>query len=282
MSVARHPFPIFCALALGACGGRTAVDGATWGDGVVTRNDASAEGGRFASTSMIAPATGETDGGLSSSSASPDDASPPTIRVDAADAGSSRPLFKVPLGPSPVRGPGDAWVTMVEFGDYECPYCGAEEPIVRALLQAYPTQLRLVFKNFPLTSIHPYAQGAAIAAECAQAQGLFWPMHDLLLQNQTALESQNLPTYAAQAGLDMTTWQACLMTAAPAQAVAADVTLGTTLGVSGTPTFFINGQEVVGAVPIAQLQAVIEAQLAIAEASGVPAAQYYDAVVLGP
>lgn len=278
MTIARHPFPILCALTLGACGGRTAVDGATWGDGVATRNDASAERGQSPST--MPPATGGPDGGTSSSPAGPVDASPTT--PVAADAALLSPLFKVPLGMSPVRGPGDAWVTMVEFGDYECPYCGAEEPIVRELLQAYPTQLRLVFKNFPLTSIHPYAQGAAIAAECAQAQGLFWPMHDLLMQNQTALQSQNLPTYAAQAGLDVTTWQACLTTAAPAQAVAADVTLGTSLGVSGTPTFFINGQEVVGAVPLAQLKAVIDAQLAIAETSGVPAAQYYDTVVLGP
>jgi protein-disulfide isomerase len=170
---------------------------------------------------------------------------------------------------------------MVEFADYECPFCGQEEPIVQSLLAAYPNDLRLVFKNFPLTSIHPNAQGAAIAAECANPQGLFWPMHDLLFANQTALASQNLPSYAAQAGVTLSTWQACLSTQPPSDAVAADVTLGVMVGVAATPTFYINGEAVVGAVPQSQLQAVIEAKLSEAQASGVPAAEYYNEVILG-
>jgi protein-disulfide isomerase len=170
---------------------------------------------------------------------------------------------------------------MIEFGDFECPFCGAEEPIVEALLQAYPDDLRLVFKNFPLTSIHPYAEGAAIAAECAGSQGDFWKMHDLLYANQDALQSQDLPTYAMAAGVDLTTWQACLSTAPPVNAVDADVALGATVGVDATPTFFVNGVMVLGAVPQSQLQAVIEETRAEAEASGVPRAQYYDTVILG-
>ncbi len=203
---------------------------------------------------------------------------PPT--AVAAGSDGSAPA-KVPVGTSPVRGPSDAWVTTVEFGDFECPFCGAEEPIVEALLQAYPKDLRLVFKNFPLTTIHPYAEDAAVAAECANAQGDFWAMHDQLYANQGALESENLPTYAQAAGVDLKAWQACLTTQPPVDAIDADVALATSLGVEGTPTFFVNGEIVVGAVPQSQLQAVIEAARAQAEASGVPRASYYDKVILG-
>jgi protein-disulfide isomerase len=170
---------------------------------------------------------------------------------------------------------------MIEFGDFECPFCGAEEPIVEALVQAYPVDLRLVFKNFPLTTIHPYAEGAAVAAECAKAQGDFWKMHDLLYANQNALQSQNLSTYAKESGVDLMAWQACLATQPPVDAIYADVALATSVGVDATPTFFVNGEIVVGAVPEAQLQAVIEAARTRAEASGVPRASYYDTVILG-
>jgi len=201
-----------------------------------------------------------------------------SARVTATDAGA---LVKVPIGSSPIRGPTGAWVTMVEFADFECPFCGEEEPVVEALLQAYPDDLRLVFKNFPLTSIHPYAQGAAIAAECAGQQGDFWPMHDILFANQTALESANLPGYTQQAGVDLTTWQACLTTEPPVDAIDADVALGMSIGVAGTPTFVINGQMIVGAVPQSQLESVIETSLTAAQASGVPSSEYYDEVILG-
>jgi protein-disulfide isomerase len=218
-------------------------------------------------------ATTPTDGG-----ATPGDASSSDAPVATDDA----PVIKVPIGTSPARGPADAWVTLVEFGDFECPFCGEEEPVVEALLAMYPADLRLVWKNFPLTSIHPYAQGAAVAAECADEQSLFWPMHDLLYANQSALTATDLANYAGEVpGLDVTTWQACLTTPAPAQVIANDEALGGTVGVNGTPTFFVNGEIVVGAVPQATLQGVIETKRAEAEASGVPRAQYYDTVILG-
>jgi protein-disulfide isomerase len=202
--------------------------------------------------------------------------------ADAPAPTDDAPVTKVAVGTSPVRGPADAWVTLVEFGDFECPFCGEEEPVVQALLAMYPADLRLVWKNFPLTSIHPYAQGAAVAAECADEQGQFWPMHDLLFANQGALTSTDLTTYAGEIpGLDMATWQACLTTAPPAQVIANDIALGGSVGVNGTPTFFVNGEMVLGAVPQATLQAVIETKRAEAEASGVPRAQYYDVVILG-
>jgi protein-disulfide isomerase len=236
--------------------------------------------GSDAATASDSPAPADdsaasTDGGEDASGA---DSSSTDAPVGTDDA----PVTKVPIGTSPVRGPGDAWVTLVEFGDFECPFCGEEEPVVEALLAMYPADLRLVWKNFPLTTIHPYAQGAAIAAECADEQGLFWPMHDLLYANQNALTSTDLTNYAGQVqGLDVATWQACLSTAPPAQGVSDDVALGTMVGVGGTPTFFVNGEAVVGAVPQATLQGVIETKRAEAEASGVPRAQYYDTVILG-
>jgi protein-disulfide isomerase len=188
---------------------------------------------------------------------------------------------KVPVGTSPVRGAADAWVTMVEFGDFECPYCGAEEPVVRDLLVTYGTDLRLVFKNFPLTNIHLFAEGAAIAAECANDQGQFWQMHDLLFANQAALDNTSLQGYAQTLGLNMPAWQACLTSQPPVDAINADVSLGTSIGVSGTPTFIINGVAVVGAVPESQLKSTVDSTLSKAKSSGIPAASYYDKAILG-
>jgi protein-disulfide isomerase len=206
-------------------------------------------------------------------SGAPSDTLPPPF-----DASS---VAKVAVGSSPVRGAADAWVTLVEFGDFECPFCGEEEPVVEALLKEYPNDLRLVWKNFPLTNIHPYAQGAAVAAVCAGAQGDFWPMHDTLFEDQTALTSADLASYALEVGVDMGTWQTCIASSAPLQTIDADVALGTSVGISGTPTFFVNGVAIVGAVPQSELESAIDAARAAAEASGVPAAQYYDTAVLG-
>ncbi len=162
----------------------------------------------------------------------------------------------------PVRGASAAPVTMVEYGDFECPFCGEEEPVVRALLAAYGTNLRLEWRNFPLTDVHPYAEGAAIAAWCAGQQGWFWPMHDTLFAHQDGLDGASLEVYAAAIGLDMPTWKACTSSPEAAQAIAADVALGQSLGVWGTPTFFINGVEEIGALPQADLASVIDTQLA--------------------
>jgi protein-disulfide isomerase len=172
---------------------------------------------------------------------------------------------------------------LVEFADFECPYCGAQEPILRSALQTFGSNLRLVFKNFPITSIHPNAQGAAVAAECANAQGQFWPMHDLLYANQTALTGTDLQSYAQQvAGLNVTAWQSCLTSQPPLDAINQDVSLGTSLGLMGTPTLVINGEAFVGETPQAALNSAIQSALDSAKASGVPAANYYNQVVLGP
>ncbi len=195
-------------------------------------------------------------------------------------------LMRVPLGDSPQRGPSDAWVTIVEFGDFQCPYCGSVEPTVKQVLALYPTDVRLVFKHFPLPQ-HANARPAANAAECARVQGAapdgdFWEMHDLLFANQSALGAASLAGYAGQiAGLDLASWQTCFDARRFDARVQADLDLGVSVGVSGTPTFAINGEELVGAVSLDELTRKVEAARATAIASGIPRAQYYDVAVLG-
>ncbi len=185
------------------------------------------------------------------------------------------------LGDSPQRGPSDAWVTVVEFADFECPYCGDAEATLAQLLAEYPADVRLVFKHFPLASIHPYARSAAIAAECAGEQGLFWEMHDRLFANQTALTSADLVAYAADLGLDVAAWQICLSTPEPAARVDGDASLGEQMGVRATPTFVINGVPLEGAAPLATFEQLVETARARAEASGISRDQYYQRAVLG-
>ncbi len=203
-----------------------------------------------------------------------------TLLACGQSTGSGSALLKVPVGDSPQRGPSDAWVTMVEFADFECPYCRVEQPVLADLEAAYGADLRLVFKHFPATGLHLHAQAAAVAARCAGDQGKFWELHDLLFT--TALDDATLLADAQRVpGLDVAAWQACLATPAAAARVAADVALGTSLGIGGTPTFVINGQEVVGAVPESNLRLVIDRARDTAVASGIPRAEYYDRAVLG-
>lgn len=149
------------------------------------------------------------------------------------------------------------------------------------LVAAYGSDLRVVYKHLlaPPT-VHPNAQAAAVAAECAHAQGKFWELHDLLFT--TALDDATLLADAQQVpGLDVSAWQACLATSAPAARVAADVALGTSLAIPGTPTFVINGQEVVGAVAESNLRFVIDNARATAIGSELPRSEYYDKAILG-
>jgi protein-disulfide isomerase len=169
---------------------------------------------------------------------------------------------------------------VVEFADFECPFCRDEEAVVGDVESIYGADLRLVFKNFPLVSIHPQAQAAAVAANCAGDQGKFWEMHDLLFR--TALDDATLLADAKQIpGLDVAAWQACIVAPDPANRIADDVTLATSLGVPATPTFVVNGSEIVGAAPESDLRAAIDHARNVAVASGIPRADYYDKAVLG-
>jgi protein-disulfide isomerase len=140
-----------------------------------------------------------------------------------------------------IQGRSDAAVTLLEYGDYECPYCGAAYPMVRKVQEAMGDRLRFVFRNFPITTAHPHSELAAEAAEAAAAQGKFWPMHDLLYENQQRLETDDLIGYADRLGLDVARFRSDLTEHAYAPRVREDFMSGVRSGVNGTPTFFIDG-----------------------------------------
>jgi Na+/H+ antiporter NhaA len=164
----------------------------------------------------------------------------------------------VPVDPQRdhVRGPDQAPVTLVEYGDFECPYCGQAEPVIRELLADYG-DLRYVWRHLPLTDVHPHALLAAHGAEAAARQGKFWDMHDQLLDHQGALTAKDLIRYAGQLGLDTEQFTADLRGHAGEAKITADLDSADLSGVSGTPTFFINGKRHHGAYDIATLSDVV-------------------------
>jgi protein-disulfide isomerase len=140
-----------------------------------------------------------------------------------------------------IEGPADAAVTLVEYGDYECPYCGAAYPIIKAVQSRMADRLRFVFRNFPISTTHPHAEEAAEAAEAAAVQGRFWEMHDLLYENQRRLRDQDLLGYAETLGLDVERFDRELADHTHAERVHEDFMSGVRSGVNGTPTFYVNG-----------------------------------------
>jgi protein-disulfide isomerase len=140
-----------------------------------------------------------------------------------------------------VLGPADAPATLVEYGDYECPYCGMAHPIVASILRQMGDTLRFAYRHFPLTRLHPHAEHAAEMAEAAGDRGKFWPMHNLLFQNQHALEDEDLIAYAARLGIHPDWAAFALASHTFAERVREDFMSGVRSGVNGTPTFFING-----------------------------------------
>jgi len=140
-----------------------------------------------------------------------------------------------------IQGPAEAPVTLVEYGDYECPYCGAAYPIVKEVQARMGERLRFVFRNFPIATSHPHAEQAAEAAEAAATQGRFWEMHDVLYENQRRLSERDLRSYAEQVGLDVEPFDRELAEHIHAARVHEDFMSGVRSGVNGTPTFYIEG-----------------------------------------
>ena len=171
-------------------------------------------------------------------------------------------IVQVDIEGRPYLGPEDAPVTIVEFTDYECPFCGRHfRETMPQLLREYEDTVKYVSLNFPIATIHPFAQQAGEAAECAHDQGKFWEYHDRLFQNQEALDAGSLKIYAEEVGLGVDFFSTCLDSGAKAQLVLDDLQDGRRYGVTGTPTFFINGQRLVGAQPLSSFQTLIEAAL---------------------
>ena len=181
---------------------------------------------------------------------------PPSVRARQI-AGTAEELLDLSDDVDPerdhIRGPEEAPVTLVEYGDYQCPYCGQAEVVVRELLESFGDDLRYVWRHLPLTDVHPDTQGAAEAAEAAAAQGAFWPMHDRMLGDQSRLTFPDLQADAAELGLDVERFTRELERREYLPRVAEDVASADASGVAGTPTFFINGRRHHGAYDVATL-----------------------------
>ncbi|MBF0614623.1 MAG: DsbA family protein [Magnetococcales bacterium] len=170
------------------------------------------------------------------------------------------PRFTV-TGPEDLaKGESKAPVTIVEFSDFECPYCRRAQAVLKKVQEAYGNKVRFVFRHYPLP-FHTKAPKASEAAQCAADQGKFWPMHDLLFEDKSGLEVADLKKAAKTVGLDQAAFDACLDSGKHGARVTADLTEGKKLGVTGTPTFFINGVRVVGAQPFEKFKSVIDDEL---------------------
>ncbi len=177
------------------------------------------------------------------------------------------PRFEV-AADGPALGPADAPVTIVEFSDFQCPYCERANSVVKQVRERYPESVRLVYKQFPLESIHPQARGAAEASLCAADQERFWDYHDKLFANRKQLGSEDLLRYAAELELDVARFEQCIEGRTHRERVDADLESGMELGVSGTPAFFVNGIMLSGAKPIESFSEVIEAELERLDGAG--------------
>ena len=170
--------------------------------------------------------------------------------------------YDIPTEGFPSLGPADAPITIVEFSDFECPFCRRfQQETYKNLLDAYPGKIRFVYRNLPLTSIHPDAFPAAVAALCADDQDAFFPYHDKLFSSDQLGKAVYLQ-YASDLGLDMTTFEACVGSDSHNAAIQADSDFAVNLGINSTPTFFINGLAVIGAQPLDVFKQVIDKELA--------------------
>jgi protein-disulfide isomerase len=182
------------------------------------------------------------------------------------------------VGDAPTRGPKHAKVTIIEWADYQCPYCAMAAPTLQQLADAFPNDVRVVFKQFPLPN-HPNAHLAAEAALAAKAQGKFWPMNERLFANSRSLDRASIETFAAQIGLDLKRFKADLDSGTWKEKADAEAAEAAKIGVTGTPTFYINGKQQLGGLPLEAFKAKVQAAIADADLllkRGVPAARLYD------
>ena len=161
----------------------------------------------------------------------------------------------------PARGPAGAPIEIIEFSDFQCPYCQRAQPAVKQVLSTFGDRVRLVYRNYPLVEIHPNARPAAEAAQCANEQGKFWPYHDRLFTDTKKLSDADLKQGAAELGLDSARFNACVDSHKFKSLVDADIRDGNAVGVSGTPAFFINGRMIVGAQPFEEFKRIIDEEL---------------------
>ncbi len=160
---------------------------------------------------------------------------------------SAEDLKRLAIDSAPSQGPQAAKLTIVEFLDFGCPYCRALMPDLRSIQQKYPTQVRIIYRDFPIEELHPSAMNAALAARCAQAQNKYIEYHDKLFINQDRHTNADLTTYATELGLNVPKFETCLKNREPEALIRQDMSDGLLVGVSGTPTLFFNGVRIQGA-----------------------------------
>lgn len=251
--------------------------------------------GLLLSTVVLASLAG-CDGRKAATTAAPLKAGPesPTAQAAGHDPHCSDPgscgaaaapheLYKVPLGDSPARGGVEAKVTLVEFCDFQCPFCQRVNSTVEQLQRSYGNELKVVFKHRPLP-FHNRARAAALAAEAAAEQGKFWAMHDAVFANQSQLSDEDLARHAQALGLDVERWRRELLSERAQARVDADIRLAEQLGIRGTPSFLINGRLLTGAQPLASFKTLIDEELVKANGllqTGTAPARLYEELTKG-
>jgi protein-disulfide isomerase len=173
---------------------------------------------------------------------------------------NSSSIFKTPIETTddPSLGPDDAIIKIVEFGDFQCPYCLEAFPTIKSLLANYPSDVKVIFRDFPYAVNHPDALNAALAANCAYEQGKFWQYHDLLFNNQSDLSVANLKLLANQVPLDATKFNDCFDSRKYLAEIQNDLQDGISLGITGTPTFFINGIKAPGLITYETFETIMQ------------------------
>jgi protein-disulfide isomerase len=198
----------------------------------------------------------------SAPAAAQNDAAPSGADVITAPTQPQYIRYDIPTEGYPSLGPDDAPITIVEFSDFQCPFCRRfHDETYQALLDAYPGQIRFVYRNLPLTSIHPAAMPAAIASLCANDQGVYWDFHEKLFSSET-LDEPTYIQYASDLGIDVDKFTSCLTDGSHEDFIEQDMAFALDLGVQSTPTFFVNGLAIVGAQPLSNFQQLIDKELA--------------------
>jgi protein-disulfide isomerase len=212
-------------------------------------------------------------------------AAQPGARPEQAKQQPNRPnpadTYKVPLGESHTKGGEEALVTIIEWSDFQCPYCSRVGPTLEQLHTDYGDKVRVAFKHNPL-GFHPRALPAALAAEAAGKQGKFWEMHDKLFANQKDLTDENFEAWAKEIGIDVGQFKKDMADPKLKEKILGDQKLGAPIGVTGTPAFFINGRFLSGAQPVENFKKLVDEELAKAEklvAAGTPKSKVYDTVI---
>lgn len=176
----------------------------------------------------------------------------------AGGANISTETYNLATTDDPAIGAANPAITIVEFSDFQCPFCQKAFPVIRSLTAKYRENVRLIYRDFPLVDDHPLAELAARAGYCSHEQGLFWAFHDKVFQNQANLSEASLINLAAQAGVQKEKFLVCLNSQTASEEVKEDIRAGKAAGVSGTPTWFINGYRVAGVIPQEVLEKVIQ------------------------